>query len=96
MHCSYWRIWLREHATAETYLNYSPIPITDLIGPKGKNQITMADLKPAQVKDYACEDADVTLRLKYYFEPLLQEQGIHTLRQAREAAEQTYYARLKY
>ena len=64
---------------AETYLNYSPIPITDLIGPKGKNQITMADLKPEQVKDYACEDADVTLRLKHYFEPLLKEQGLMKL-----------------
>jgi DNA polymerase I len=64
---------------AETYLNYSPIPITDLIGPKGKNQITMADLQPEQVKDYACEDADITLRLKHYFEPLLREQGLMKL-----------------
>ncbi|QCR24162.1 DNA polymerase I [Pontibacter sp. SGAir0037] len=61
---------------AETYLNYSPVPITDLIGPKGKSQKTMADLKPEEVKDYACEDADVTLRLKLYFEPLLKEQGL--------------------
>ncbi|WP_018476202.1 DNA polymerase I [Pontibacter roseus] len=64
---------------AETYLNYSPVPITALIGPKGKNQITMADLTPEQVKDYACEDADITLRLKHYFEPLLQEQGLMKL-----------------
>jgi DNA polymerase-1 len=64
---------------AETYLHYSPVPITDLIGPKGKNQITMADLKPEQIKDYACEDADITLRLKQYFEPLLQEQGLMKL-----------------
>ncbi|MCP2043123.1 DNA polymerase I [Pontibacter sp. HSC-36F09] len=64
---------------AETYLNYSPIPITDLIGPKGKNQITMADLKPEEVKDYACEDADITLRLKHYFEPLVREQGLMKL-----------------
>ncbi|WP_347157508.1 DNA polymerase I [Pontibacter chitinilyticus] len=60
---------------AETYLNYSPVPITDLIGPKGKNQKTMADLTPEEVKDYACEDADITLQLKQYFEPLLLEQG---------------------
>jgi len=60
---------------AETYLNYRPVPITDLIGPKGKNQKTMADLTPEEVKDYACEDADITLQLKLYFEPLLQEQG---------------------
>ncbi|MCX2740706.1 DNA polymerase I [Pontibacter anaerobius] len=64
---------------AETYLNYSPVPITDLIGPKGKNQKTMADLEPEEVKDYACEDADITLRLKLYFEPLLQEQGLMKL-----------------
>ncbi|RAU84376.1 DNA polymerase I [Pontibacter arcticus] len=64
---------------SETYLNYKPIPITDLIGAKGKNQLTMADLKPEQIKDYACEDADVTLRLKLYFEPLLQEQGLMKL-----------------
>ncbi|OKL40939.1 DNA polymerase I [Pontibacter flavimaris] len=64
---------------AETYLNYSPVPITDLIGLRGKNQKTMADLEPEEVADYACEDADVTLRLKLYFEPLLQEQGLMKL-----------------
>lgn len=64
---------------AETYLNYSPVPITDLLGPKGKNQKTMADLAPEAVKDYACEDADITLQLKLYFEPLLQEQGLMKL-----------------
>ncbi|MCC9167315.1 DNA polymerase I [Pontibacter harenae] len=64
---------------AETYLNYSPVPITDLLGSKGKNQLTMADLKPEQIKDYACEDADITLRLKHHFEPLLQEQGLMKL-----------------
>ncbi|AKD02703.1 DNA polymerase I [Pontibacter korlensis] len=64
---------------AETYLNYSPVPITDLIGAKGKNQKTMADLEPEEVKDYACEDADITLRLKHHFEPLLQEQGLMRL-----------------
>ncbi|WP_299817912.1 DNA polymerase I [uncultured Pontibacter sp.] len=64
---------------AETYLNYSPVPITDLIGAKGKNQKTMADLAPEDVKDYACEDADITLQLKLYFEPLLQEQGLMKL-----------------
>lgn len=64
---------------SETYLNYTPIPITDLIGPKGKNQLNMSDLSPEQVKDYACEDADITLRLKLYFEPLLQERGLMKL-----------------
>ncbi|MBC6610303.1 DNA polymerase I [Hymenobacter sp. BT507] len=56
---------------AETYLHYTPVSITELIGPKGKNQKTMADLPPAEVSDYACEDADVTLQLKHVFEPKL-------------------------
>jgi DNA polymerase-1 len=61
---------------AETYLHYTPVPITDLIGPKGKNQKTMADLPPAAVSDYACEDADVTLQLRHVFEPMLVELGL--------------------
>ena len=61
---------------AETYLHYTPVPITDLIGPKGKNQRTMADLPPAAVSDYACEDADVTLQLRHVFEPMLTELGL--------------------
>ena len=60
---------------AERYLHYTPVPITDLIGPKGKGQKTMADLAPAQVSDYAAEDADITLQLKHVFEPLLRERG---------------------
>ena len=48
---------------AETELGYRTIPITDLLGKKGKNQKTMADIPPEQVVDYACEDADITLRL---------------------------------
>ena len=61
---------------AETYLHYTPVSIVELIGPKGKNQKTMADLPPAAVKDYACEDADVTLQLKRTFEPMLAELGL--------------------
>ncbi|MBC6699820.1 DNA polymerase I [Hymenobacter sp. BT190] len=61
---------------AETYLHYTPVSITELIGPKGKNQKTMADLPPAEVSDYACEDADVTLQLKHVFEPMLREVGL--------------------
>jgi DNA polymerase-1 len=61
---------------AETYLHYTPISILELIGPKGKNQKTMADIPPAEVSDYACEDADVTLQLKHVFEPLLKEVGL--------------------
>ncbi|GAA4378662.1 DNA polymerase I [Hymenobacter koreensis] len=61
---------------AETYLHYAPISILELIGPKGKNQKTMADIPPAEVSDYACEDADVTLQLKHVFEPRIREQGL--------------------
>jgi len=61
---------------AETYLHYTPVPITDLIGPKGKNQKTMADLAPAAISDYACEDADVTLQLRHVFEPMLKDLGL--------------------
>ncbi|MCC2545996.1 DNA polymerase I [Hymenobacter sp. BT175] len=61
---------------AATYLHYDPVSIIDLIGPKGKKQKTMADLPPAEVSDYACEDADVTLQLKHVFEPKLRDLGL--------------------
>jgi DNA polymerase I len=64
---------------SETYLNYTPVSITELIGKKGKKQITMADLTPEEVYEYACEDADVTLKLKAYFEPLLQKNNLMKL-----------------
>ncbi len=48
---------------AQVYLDYDTIHIEELIGPKGKGQRNMADLAPSEVRDYACEDADVTLRL---------------------------------
>jgi DNA polymerase-1 len=48
---------------AEKYLNYKPIPIESLLGKKGKNQKTMDQLEPEEVKDYAAEDADITFRL---------------------------------
>lgn len=55
---------------AEIYLNYQTIHIDTLIGPKGKNQKNMVDLAPADICDYACEDADITLQL---MEPLKAE-----------------------
>ncbi len=58
---------------AETYLKYSPVSITELIGAKGKNQGNMRDVELAKIKEYAGEDADITLQLKHKFEPLLQE-----------------------
>ena len=64
---------------AEVYLNYQTIHIEELIGPRGKNQKNMADLPPAWVYEYACEDADVTLKLKNIFEPKLKEEGCYEL-----------------
>lgn len=56
---------------AAQYLQYEPVSIETLIGKKGKNQGSMADLSPAEIKDYAAEDADITLQLKHIFEPKL-------------------------
>lgn len=53
---------------AETYLNYSPKPISDLIGKKGKNQGSMRDVPLAEQTEYAVEDADITLQLKDHFQ----------------------------
>ncbi len=64
---------------AEVYLNYQTIPIEDLIGPRGKNQKNMRDLQPEQVYKYACEDADVTLKLKNILEKKLVENGADSL-----------------
>ena len=48
---------------AENLLGYQPVSIETLIGKKGKNQKSMLDLKPEEISDYACEDADITLQL---------------------------------
>ncbi len=56
---------------AETYLNYRPVSIETLIGKKGKTQGNMRDVAPAEVAEYAGEDADITFRLKQVFEPEL-------------------------
>ena len=58
---------------AEIYLHYKTIHIDELIGPRGKNQRSMRDLSPTLVYEYACEDADVTLRLKNKLEPDLKK-----------------------
>lgn len=58
---------------AETYLKYTPQPIVDLIGKKGKNQKTMRDIDVELVKEYAGEDADITMQLKETFQPKLVE-----------------------
>lgn len=49
---------------SETYLDYHMIPIEELIGKKGKEQLSMADLSPESIRDYAAEDADITYQLK--------------------------------
>lgn len=58
---------------AEVYLNYQTVHIDELIGPRGKNQRSMRDLKPEEVYEYACEDADITLQLKNKLEPELKK-----------------------
>ena len=64
---------------AETLLGYQTIHIEELIGKKGKEQKSMRDLSPAEVYEYAAEDADVTLRLKNVLEPKLKEEGVEQL-----------------
>lgn len=64
---------------AEVYLNYKTIHIEELIGPKGKKQGSMRDLNPEDIYEYACEDADITLKLKNILEPKLKENGIWNL-----------------
>ena len=56
---------------SETYLKYAPKSIEDLIGKKGKNQKSMRDVALEEVKEYAAEDADVTLQLSTVFSPIL-------------------------
>ena len=64
---------------AETLLGYQTVHIDELIGPKGKGQKNMRDLSPADICDYAAEDADVTLRLYNVLKPRLKEAGVDDL-----------------
>ena len=64
---------------AEVYLNYNTIKIEELIGEKGKHQKNMRDLAPQNICDYACEDADITLRLKNILEKELKKEGAEKL-----------------
>ena len=63
---------------AEAYLHYQTIHIDELIG-TGKNQKSMAELSPEEVYVYACEDTDITLRLKNLFAPELEKEGLMKL-----------------
>jgi DNA polymerase-1 len=64
---------------AEAYLDYKMVPITDIIGKAGKNQLTMRDVEIEKAKEYAGEDADMTLRLKEPFTEMLKENEIYDL-----------------
>lgn len=64
---------------AETYLNYTPVSITELIGKKGKNQLSMRDVPLDKQTEYAVEDADITLQLKEHFEKELGEANTQKL-----------------
>jgi len=61
---------------SEHYLQYKPVSIEELIGKKGKGQGTMRDVEIEKIKEYASEDADITLQLKEKFAPLLKEKDV--------------------
>jgi DNA polymerase-1 len=64
---------------ANNYLNYAPISIETLIGKKGKGQLSMRTVELEKIKEYAAEDADVTLQLKELFAPQLPERNAQKL-----------------
>ena len=64
---------------AETYLNYTPISITELIGKKGKNQLNMREVPVEKQTEYAVEDADITFQLAQHFRPELKEANTEKL-----------------
>ena len=63
----------------EIYLNYQKIETEELIGGKGKNQITMRSVPLEKLRDYACEDADLTFQLKHAIDPDLDKTGVSEL-----------------
>lgn len=63
-------------ALSRRYLNYSPIPISSLIGEKKSEQISMRDVDPAKISDYASEDADLALKLTNHLNKKLKEEGL--------------------
>ena len=64
---------------AENYLNYQPVKIEELIGPKGKAQLNMQQIAPEKIAEYAGEDADITLQLKFVFEKMLEDKNLSKL-----------------
>jgi len=63
----------------ETYLSYRKVETEELIGKKGKNQKTMRDVPVEKLRDYACEDADLTLQLKLSIDSKLDETGVRSV-----------------
>ena len=61
---------------AKLYLGYTPIPTSDLIGPKGVEQKNMRDVEVEKVAEYACEDADVTLQVAAVLRPEIESRGV--------------------
>ncbi|CAM1356693.1 DNA polymerase I [Tenacibaculum halocynthiae] len=64
---------------SETYLNYQPVSITELIGKKGKNQLSMRQVELSKQSEYAVEDADITLQLKKHFTKELESGNVTKL-----------------
>ncbi len=64
---------------SETYLNYTPVSITELIGKKGRNQLSMRDVPLEKQTEYAVEDSDITLQLAHHFRPELKEANTEDL-----------------
>ena len=64
---------------SETYLHYSPVSITELIGKKGKEQLNMRDIPVETIAEYAAEDADVTWQLRNHFDPKLDKSAVRKL-----------------
>ncbi|PIF05412.1 MAG: DNA polymerase I [Draconibacterium sp.] len=63
----------------ETYLNYQKIPTSNLIGKKGANHRTMRSVPTNELRDYACEDADLCFQLKEALDPLLDKYEVRDL-----------------
>lgn len=81
---------------AETYLGYTPVPIEDLIGKKGKNQGSMRDVPVEKVAQYAGEDTDVTFQLYQKFEPQLSESNLQNLYRKVEMPTMRVLAEMEY
>ena len=72
---------IRQHnldALSLEYLDYQKIPTSELLG-TGKNQINMVEVPIDKIAQYACEDADITQRLRVFFEPILAEYNLEEL-----------------